>query len=129
MRYRSRSAGLLTPVMLAVCSNPRNVINVADSSGVVGRRSALAAAAYEVGAEHWWDLLYPAHALANGQWRVTVNQCGGSGPGAMFGRSRVIAPDGRVVAEAPAVTGGRGPGSASRRRATGQDRGRYARQR
>ena len=60
-------------------------------------------AAYEVGAEHWWDLLHPAHALANGQWWVTVNQCGGSGSGAMFGRSRAIAPDGQVVAVAPGL--------------------------
>lgn len=66
-----------------------------------GARVVVMVAAYEVGAERWWDLLHPAHALGNGQWWVTVNQCGGSGPGAMFGRSRVIAPDGRVVAEAP----------------------------
>jgi predicted amidohydrolase len=74
-----------------------------------GARVVVMVAAYEVGAEHWWDLLHPAHALSNGQWWVTVNQCGGSGPGAMFGRSRVIAPDGRVVAEAPGLDTAREP--------------------
>jgi hypothetical protein len=32
-----------------------------------------------------------------------ANQCGGSGPTALLGRSRVLAPDGGVVAEAVRV--------------------------
>lgn len=74
-----------------------------------GARVVVMVAAYESGAERWWDLLYPAHALTNGQWWVTVNQCGGTGSGAMFGRSRVIAPDGRVLAEAPGLEGAAAP--------------------
>lgn len=66
-----------------------------------GARIVVMPAAYEAGAERWWDILHPANALANGQWWVTVNQAGGTGPAAMFGRSRVIAPDGTVVCEAP----------------------------
>ncbi|WP_427889368.1 carbon-nitrogen hydrolase family protein [Kribbella sp. GL6] len=62
-----------------------------------GARLVVMPAAYETAAESWWDLLHPANALANGQWWITVNQCGGG----MFGRSRVIAPDGTTVAEAP----------------------------
>ena len=66
-----------------------------------GARLVVMPAAYEAGAETWWDLLHPANALANGQWWVTVNQAGGEGDAAMFGRSRVIGPDGAVVCEAP----------------------------
>ncbi|HZX01695.1 carbon-nitrogen hydrolase family protein [Kribbella sp.] len=62
-----------------------------------GARLVVMPAAYETAAESWWDVLHPANALANGQWWITVNQCGGE----MFGRSRVIAPDGTTVAEAP----------------------------
>lgn len=42
-----------------------------------------------------------ANALANGQWWVMANQRGGTGPNALLGRSRMIAPDGAVIAEAP----------------------------
>ena len=41
-----------------------------------GARIVLHPAAYEVAAERWWDVLYPANALANGQWWISVNQCG-----------------------------------------------------
>lgn len=90
------------PLGLAICfdgDHPAYARALRDR----GARIVVMVAAYEVGAEHWWELLYPAHALGNGQWWVTANQCGGTGPGAMFGRSRVIAPDGRVVAEAPGL--------------------------
>lgn len=66
-----------------------------------GARLVLMPTAYELGAEHWWDVLHPANALANGQWWVMVNQSGGDGQGAMFGRSRILAPDGRTIHEAP----------------------------
>jgi predicted amidohydrolase len=62
----------------------------------LGARVVVAPCAYEVGTESWWDVLYPANALANGQWWVMVNQCGGE----LLGKSRIIAPDGAVVAEA-----------------------------
>ncbi len=61
----------------------------------LGARVVVSASAYEVGAESWWDILYPANALANGQWWVMTNQCGGE----LLGASRVISPDGRVVVE------------------------------
>jgi predicted amidohydrolase len=62
-------------------------------------RVVVAPCAYEVTAESWWDILYPANALANGQWWVMANQCGGQ----LFGRSRVIAPDGTITAHASRV--------------------------
>jgi len=62
----------------------------------LGARVVVAPCAYEVGTESWWDILYPANALANGQWWIMANQCGGE----LLGKSRVIAPDGTVVAEA-----------------------------
>jgi predicted amidohydrolase len=62
-----------------------------------GARIVVSPCAYEVGAESWWDLLYPANALANGQWWIMANQRGGD----LLGASRVIAPDGSIVAELP----------------------------
>jgi predicted amidohydrolase len=73
-----------------------------------GARVVVSMSAYEVAAERWWDLLHPAQALAHGQWWLMVNQCGGSGPSALLGGSRVIAPSGDVVAEAPRVHAGIG---------------------
>jgi predicted amidohydrolase len=70
-----------------------------------GARVVLEPAAYEHGAEGWWDRLYPAAALANGQWWILVNQSGAAG----FGASRIISPLGEIVAEAsrsdPEVSG------------------------
>jgi predicted amidohydrolase len=57
--------------------------------------------AYELAAENWWDTIYPAQALCNGQWWISANQHGGSGADRMLGGSRIIAPDGRTVAAAP----------------------------
>jgi predicted amidohydrolase len=57
--------------------------------------------AYEAAAQTWWDTIYPAQALCNGQWWISANLHGGTGADRMLGGSRVIAPDGRVVAAAP----------------------------
>jgi predicted amidohydrolase len=57
--------------------------------------------AYEAAAQTWWDTIYPAQALCNGQWWIAANQHGGAGADRMLGGSRVIAPDGRTVASAP----------------------------
>ena len=65
-----------------------------------GARLVIEPAAYEFAAESWWDRLYPAHALANGQWWILVNQAGGDAKTGCFGRSRVLSPSGEVVAEA-----------------------------
>jgi predicted amidohydrolase len=67
-----------------------------------GARIVVEPCAYEVAAETWWDTLYPANALANGQWWLMSNQCGGE----LLGKSKVIAPDGSTVAEAGRVGDG-----------------------
>ena len=54
-------------------------------------------------AEGWWDGLYPARALENGQWWVMSNQCGRTPSGALLGGSQVISPLGRVVSRAVKV--------------------------
>ncbi|MEV0671465.1 carbon-nitrogen hydrolase family protein [Mycobacterium sp. NPDC050441] len=65
----------------------------------LGARIVIEPAAYEVAAETWWDVLYPANALVNGQWWVMANQCGGE----LLGKSRIIGPDAATVAEAGRV--------------------------
>lgn len=65
----------------------------------LGARVVVAPCAYEVAAESWWNILYPANALANGQWWVMANQCGGE----LLGMSRVIGPDGSIIAHARRV--------------------------
>jgi len=61
--------------------------------------------AYEAAAESWWDIIYPAQALCNGQWWIAANQHGGAGDDRMLGGSRIIAPDGRTIAAAPRQRG------------------------
>jgi predicted amidohydrolase len=83
---------------------------VARTMRRAGARIVLHPAAYEVAAERWWDVLYPANALANGQWWISVNQCGVTPSGTLLGASRVISPLGVVVAEAARVAeGGEAP--------------------
>lgn len=65
-----------------------------------GARIVLHPSAYELEAETWWDRLYPARALENGQWWLSCNQCGATGGFTMLGASRVTSPLGTVVAEA-----------------------------
>jgi predicted amidohydrolase len=77
----------------------------ARSLRAVGAGVVLHPSAYETGAESWWDTIYPAHALCNGQWWVSANLHGGVGDARMLGGSRIIAPDGRVVAAAPRHAG------------------------
>ncbi len=65
----------------------------------LGARVVVAPCAYETAAETWWDVLYPANALANGQWWIMANQCGGE----LLGKSKIIAPDGSTSAMARRV--------------------------
>jgi predicted amidohydrolase len=71
----------------------------ARSLRAAGADLVLHPSAYEAPAASWWDTIYPAQALCNGQWWIAANQHGG--PDRMLGGSRVIAPDGRIVAAAP----------------------------
>ena len=74
-----------------------------------GARLVLHPSAYECEAETWWDRLYPARALENGQWWVSCNQCGDQGGFTMLGASRIVSPLGEVVAEAPRTAPGTTP--------------------
>jgi predicted amidohydrolase len=70
---------------------------------LAGARVVVQASAYELEAEGWWDGLYPARALENGQWWVMSNQCGRTPSGALLGGSQIISPLGRVVSRAAKV--------------------------
>lgn len=65
---------------------------------------------YESPCEGWWDKFYPAAALQNSLWSVVCNTVGDTvnrgKPIHAFGRSRIIAPDGEIEAEAPYVAPG-----------------------
>jgi predicted amidohydrolase len=75
-----------------------------------GARLIVAPAAYEVEGATTWDLLYPAVALANGQWWLQANQAGSHATSTLLGASRIVAPTGTVVAEASRAV----PGAPSR---------------
>jgi predicted amidohydrolase len=120
-----RKAHLYAPLGedLIFSAGPRLTVAVTDDFGVVGlpvcfdgdfpetaralrlagARVVVQASAYEVEAEGWWDGLYPARALENGQWWVMSNQCGRTPSGALLGGSQVISPLGRVVSRAVKV--------------------------
>jgi predicted amidohydrolase len=95
----------LGPVGIATCFDG-DFPEVARTMRRAGARIVLHPSAYEVAAERWWDVLYPANALANGQWWISVNQCGATPSGTLLGASRVISPLGAVVAEAGRVAEG-----------------------
>ncbi len=76
---------------------------VARSLRMAGARVVVQVSAYEREAESWWDRLYPAHALANGQWWLMSNQCGANESVTLLGGSQVISPAGDVVARASKV--------------------------
>lgn len=66
--------------------------------------------AYEFEAGAYWDLYYPAAAIAHGQWWVLGNQCGTNKNGTLLGSSRIIDPTGAIVAEGARVQPGSTPG-------------------
>ena len=99
---------LLGRVGLLVCFDG-DFAEVARAVRNAGARVVIQVNAYEQAAERWWDRIYPAHALANGQWWVMANQCGTRGATTFLGASRVISPLGDVVAEAPRAAAGETP--------------------
>jgi predicted amidohydrolase len=74
-----------------------------------GARLVINPSAYDHPAEAWWERLYPAHALANQQHWVLSNHAGSHRSISFFGRSRVISPQGDVVAEAARAEPGTTP--------------------
>jgi predicted amidohydrolase len=76
---------------------------------LAGARVVVQASAYELEAESWWDGLYPARALENGQWWVMSNQCGATPSGTLLGGSQIISPLGHIVSRAAKVHDLAGP--------------------
>lgn len=99
---------LLGRVGLVVCYDG-DFPEVARRLRNAGARVVLQVDAYEAGVEHWWDRIYPAHALVNGQWWIMVNQCGTRGSTTFLGGSQIISPLGEVVAQAPKARHGETP--------------------
>lgn len=87
-------------VGLAVCFDG-DFPETARALRLAGASVVLLPSAYETAAAPWWDTLYPASALANGQWWIMANQHGDNGGLELLGGSQVIAPDGTVAAAAP----------------------------
>lgn len=56
--------------------------------------------AYGIAYKSWWELLYPANALLNGQWWLMANQCGVTSSAVLLGESQIISPSGEVVCRA-----------------------------
>ncbi|HEV7566301.1 MAG TPA: carbon-nitrogen hydrolase family protein [Microbacteriaceae bacterium] len=83
----------------------------ARAFGAAGVRLVILPSAYDVDAVESWDRLYPANAIANGQWWIMVNQCGsyGDGQAALLGASRILSPVGETVAEARRAANGETP--------------------
>lgn len=99
---------LLGRVGLLVCFDG-DFSEVARALRLAGARVVIQVNAYEQTAETWWDTIYPAHALTNGQWWIMANQCGTRGATTFLGASRVISPLGEVVAEASRAGAGETP--------------------
>lgn len=100
----------LGTVGLCVCFDG-DFPEMARSMRAAGARLVLSPCAYEADAEIWWDRLYPAHALANGQWWVLANQAGSNPTITLLGGSVVRSPFGDAVLEAPRT--GTGPATVS----------------
>jgi predicted amidohydrolase len=99
---------LLGRVGLLVCFDG-DFPEVARALRAADARVVIQVNAYETDAEAWWDRIYPAHALVNGQWWIMANQCGTRGETTFLGGSRVISPLGEVVAKAPKARLGETP--------------------
>jgi predicted amidohydrolase len=99
---------LLGRVGLVVCYDG-DFPEVARALRIAGARIVLQVDAYEEAAESWWDRIYPAHALINGQWWVMANQCGTRGSTTFLGGSQIVSPLGDIVAKAPRAKPGQTP--------------------
>jgi predicted amidohydrolase len=89
----------LGTVGLAVCFDG-DFAETARALRRAGATMVVLPSAYEQEASTWWRTLYPAHALANGQWWVMANQCGANSSGTLLGESQIISPHGQVAAKA-----------------------------
>jgi predicted amidohydrolase len=89
----------LGTVGLAVCFDG-DFAETARTLRRAGATMVILPCAYELEAGPWWRTLYPAHALANGQWWVMANQCGANSSCTLLGESQIINPQGHLVVRA-----------------------------
>lgn len=82
---------------------------VARAMALSGARVVINVSAYEIAARSWWNRLYPAHALSNGQWWLMANQCGTHEADTLMGQSMVISPSGDIIEQAPSAAAGETP--------------------
>jgi len=99
---------LLGRLGLVVCYDG-DFPEVARALRMAGARVVIHVDAYEIEAEGWWERLYPAHALANGQWWIMTNQCGSRGGTTFMGKSQIVSPLGEIVVRAPKAERGTTP--------------------
>src|SRR4051794_23340553 len=102
----------LGTVGLCVCFDG-DYPEVARSMAERGARLVISPAAYPATDASWWDRLYPATALLNGQWWVLTNQAGTHGEFTLLGASKVTSPLGETCAEAPRASAGQTPDTAT----------------
>ena len=80
------------------------------ANALMGAEIVFHISAYETPCEDWWEKFYPAAAFQNVIWSVQCNTVGDTvmtgKPLHFFGRSRIIAPDGEISAQAPNVSPG-----------------------
>src|SRR3954469_7169018 len=86
---------------------------VARAMAARGARLVISPAAYPAADAAWWDRLYPATAILNGQWWVMTNQAGTHGEFTILGASKVLSPLGETCAEAPRASAGHTPDTAT----------------
>ncbi|MFL5736530.1 MAG: carbon-nitrogen hydrolase family protein [Actinomycetota bacterium] len=102
----------LGTVGLCVCFDG-DFPEVGRSMAKRGARLVISPAAYPAADSAWWDRLYPATALLNGQWWVLTGQCGTNGDLTLLGGSKVVSPLGETCAEAPRASAGETPDTAT----------------
>lgn len=101
-------ATALGNVGLSICFDG-DFPEVARQMRSAGARLVIHPCAYYHPYEKWWDTIYPAHALSNGQWWVMSNQAGSHDSISFFGKSQVISPAGDIVASAAQADPGTTP--------------------
>lgn len=91
---------VLGPSGLAICYDC-SFPEVPRGLALGGAESLLVISAGPVGAREKWGYLLRTRAYENATWVLYCNTVGRQGPYEFFGGSRVIAPNGEVLAEAP----------------------------
>lgn len=80
------------------------------ANALLGAEIVFHISAYESPCENWWEKFYPTAAFQNVMWVVLCNTVGDTimngKPLHLFGRSKIITPEGETYAQAPNVSPG-----------------------